>query len=189
MTEQDEADWRGYCHQLELKDNHHAFLCRPFVGRPNRERWEASIEFLANDAESKGFGLVIFDSLPNLWGVNDENDAAQVIAALQPLQAVTKAGAANLAIMHPSKSRQNEGRATRGSGAIGGYADALLEFYRFDPEQPQDRRRILRPFGRPGFQRGTGRRVARRSGVCGRGQSGYRDERRSFSRCISDLGG
>jgi hypothetical protein len=50
--------------------------------------------------------------------------------------------------MHPKKSDGGQGTATRGSGAIGGFMDVLIELRRLNPEQREDRRRVLTGFSR-----------------------------------------
>jgi hypothetical protein len=123
-------------------------IARPFRSRPTPHEWKRFITYLAEYVSEHKVALVAFDSLPNLWPVADENDASQVIAALTPLNALTSAGAAVLLLMHPSKSDQTEGRATRGSGALGGFVDVIVEMRRFDPERHSDTRRVLRSFSR-----------------------------------------
>jgi hypothetical protein len=121
---------------------------RPFRSRPTPHEWKRFMTYLAGYVSEQKVTLVAFDSLPNLWPVADENDASQVIAALTPLNALTAAGCAVLLLMHPSKSDQTEGRATRGSGALGGFVDTILEMRRFDAEHHADTRRVLRAFSR-----------------------------------------
>lgn len=148
VSEQSEENWIQYRDEMTLDGQHHAVYCRPFLGRPKREEWESLIDTVVEEIRARKFDLVIFDSLPNLWGVIDENDAAQVIAALQPLHRVTREGAGVLLIMHPSKTHQTEGRATRGTGAIGGFVDILVEFRRYEPERQEDTRRVLTTYTR-----------------------------------------
>jgi KaiC/GvpD/RAD55 family RecA-like ATPase len=123
-------------------------ISRPFRSRPTPHEWKRFMTYLAEYVSEQKVALVAFDSLPNLWPVADENDAAQVITALTPLNALTAAGCAVLLLMHPSKSDQTEGRATRGSGALGGFVDVIVEMRRFDPEHHADTRRVLRAFSR-----------------------------------------
>jgi hypothetical protein len=123
-------------------------VARPFRSRPTPHEWKRFMTYLSEYLSEHKVALVAFDSLPNLWPVADENDAAQVITALTPLNALTAAGCAVLLLMHPSKSDQTEGRATRGSGALGGFVDVIVEMRRFDAEHHADTRRVLRAFSR-----------------------------------------
>ena len=123
------------------------FLLRPFPkGRPTIAQWISFVEFVADHARSRA--LVIFDSIQNLWGVEQENDNAEQLRWLEPLHAITDAGAALLLAGHPSKAPQAEGKSTRGGGAIGGWVDIIIEFRRYDPEDPHNRMRVLTGFSR-----------------------------------------
>lgn len=147
ISEESERMWAERRDELGMSDAVHV-LSRPFKGRPDPRTWEAFVQHVAGLVASEGYDLVVFDSLPNLWSVRDENDAAQVLAALAPIHAVTGAGAAVLLVAHPSKGDQSEGRATRGSGAIGGWVDVIVEMRRYDPERREDTRRVLTSFSR-----------------------------------------
>lgn len=139
---------------IDRRDRYHldgGFLrvqCKPFVAKPSPPDWHAFVLALARQTEATGTALVVLDALPNLWSCDDENDAAVVLEALRPLDAVTDAGAALLLVMHPTKSDQTEGRAIRGSGAIGGFVDILAELRRYRPDDPKDRRRVLTWYSR-----------------------------------------
>jgi predicted HTH transcriptional regulator len=80
--------------------------------------------------------------------VVDENNAAEVISALLPLQTIASAGCAVLFLRHPRKSDGGQATAGRGSGAIAGFVDIIVEMRRYDPEQQQDTRRVLSVYSR-----------------------------------------
>lgn len=86
---------------------------------------------------------MVLDTLAGFLPVRDENDSAGMLQALTPLHAVTEAGAALLLIHHPRKSDATEGQASRGSGALPGFVDIVIEMRRLAPQDREDRRRVL----------------------------------------------
>jgi hypothetical protein len=65
-----------------------------------------------------------------------------------PLQAIASAGAAVLLLRHPRKSDGTQATAGRGSGAIAGFADIIVEMRRYVPDDLQDTRRVLTVYSR-----------------------------------------
>lgn len=123
------------------------FLLRPFpIGRPSFGQWVDMVQAVAEHAKDRS--LVIFDSIHNLWGITQENDNAEQLRWLEPLNAITDVGPALLLTGHPSKAEQTEGRVTRGGGAIAGWVDILMEFRRLDPNDLGNKMRVLTGFSR-----------------------------------------
>ena len=148
ITEESKSIWAARRDTLKLKD-HIALTPKPFKTTPSAKDWLDFIKWVAKQAQAGGYGLVILDSLPNLWGgVRDENDAAQVLAALRPLNLLTELDIAVLLVAHPKKGDASEGQATRGTGAIGGFVDIILEMRRLDAKQHNDTRRELKAYSR-----------------------------------------
>jgi hypothetical protein len=146
ISEESKSPWRLRIASVGLGD-YVDFLLRPFPkGRPTLDQWIALVDAVA--AHAKDRALVVIDSIHNLWGVEQENDNAEQLRWLDPLHAITDAGAALLLAGHPSKAQQIEGRSTRGGGAIGGWADIIVEFKRYAPDDPQNRMRVLTNFSR-----------------------------------------
>src|SRR5205814_5918921 len=96
--------------------------------------WQALLDRLADPVRE----LVVIDPLAAFLPGPDENHAATVLAALAPLRRLTAAGSAVLLLHHPRK----EDGEPRGSGALGGFADVLLEMT--GPRTSGDRQRRLR---------------------------------------------
>ena len=71
-----------------------------------------------------------------------------MMAALLPLHNITEAGAAVLLVHHPRKGDAAEGQASRGSGALPGFVDTILELRRFNAQEANDRRRKIRAYSR-----------------------------------------
>src|SRR5690606_18723413 len=65
-----------------------------------------------------------------------------------PLRNITQAGASVLLVHHPGKAETSEGRSSRGSGALPGFVDVILELRRYIPNDPEDTRRVLIGFSR-----------------------------------------
>src|SRR5262249_34962624 len=133
--------------KLRIRDNAN-FLIRPYTAKPDHARWRAFIAHLVNIVRGEGLGVVVMDTLPRFWPVEKENDASEVLSAIIPLQDLTATGAATLLLHHPRKSDGEEATAARGSGALAGFADVLVELRRFSPKDRKDRRRVLTAYSR-----------------------------------------
>ncbi len=146
VTEESESRWAKRRGALGIGD-HCTFLVRPFLGRPDAMTWYSFLDWLAHYLAKEPADLIVFDTLPSLWPVRDENDAAHVQAALQPLHQLTSQSGL-LLTHHLRKGDGQEGTASRGSGALMGFVDCILELRRFDAGNRADRRRVLTAFSR-----------------------------------------
>lgn len=147
LSEESSGQWSKRRDDLGLADN--IMVCpRPFVGKPTHDQWADAIERIADHAKRIDAALVVVDTLASCWPVIDENDASKVMDALTPLHAITEAGAGLLLIHHPRKGDASEGQASRGSGALPGFVDAIVELRRYRAEDSHDRRRKLTAYGR-----------------------------------------
>lgn len=147
VSEEVQALWVRRRDKLEYSDAI-SFICRPFIGRPTQQQWEAFLQQIADLVQAGMFQLVIFDTISSLWPCLEENDAAKVLTSLHPLKLVSDAGAAVLVIHHPRKGDGNEGQASRGSGAFPGFVDVILELRRFTPSDLADHRRTITALSR-----------------------------------------
>jgi len=147
ITEEAAVWWEERRHRIGI-GAHVELLIRPFGGRPDFKTWQQFIGHIAGLVRSRRYGLVVFDTLPYHWPVRDENAADDVLTALETLHTLTSAHASVLVIAHTRKSDGGEGRATRGSGALKGFADVVVELRRHDPERAGDRRRVLTGYSR-----------------------------------------
>jgi hypothetical protein len=147
VTEEHAGIWVPRRDQLGISDSVH-FIERPFKTKPTHPEWRAFIAHLEAIVERYKFELVIFDTLGALWPVIDENSASETQAALMPLHALTSRGAAVLLVHHFRKSGGEEASASRGSGAICGFADVIVEFRRLNAKNRADRKRLLTTYGR-----------------------------------------
>ncbi len=147
ISEEAERHWVTRRDSLGLGD-HISIMSRPFMFNPDLRSWNRLLEHVAVMVRVEGFDLVVFDSLPNLWPVRDENSAPEVKAAMLPMNRITEAGAGILCVAHPKKGDAGEGQATRGSGALPSFVDVIVELRRYDAERREDTRRVLTTYSR-----------------------------------------
>jgi hypothetical protein len=114
------------------------FLCRPFLGIPTLEEWQALIDRILHLRQASGIDLVVIDPLAPF--LRQENQARGVLEALMPLTALTRAGIALMLLHHPARGHRPIGQAARGSGALLGHVDISIEM-RHPGGNPMTRRR------------------------------------------------
>jgi hypothetical protein len=146
ITEEGEGLWADRRDKLGLTDNVH-FLIRPFPGKADKVGWAAFVKYILDVLAENPADVIIFDPLNNLWPVKDENNAPEVTEALLPLRALG-AGRAIILVHHVRKSDGAEGTASRGSGALPGFVDIIVEMRRYAPNNRTDRRRVLAAWSR-----------------------------------------
>lgn len=91
--------------------------------------------------------LVLIDPLAAFM-TGTENTTSSMLAVLMPLQRLTTLGLSVLVLHHPPKGKFRAGQAARGSGALSGFADILIEMKRYPRATDTDRRRRLHAFSR-----------------------------------------
>lgn len=105
--------------------------------------WPRCVGYAKMRAQHHNAGLLVFDTISRFWDVLDEDDAAEVNQKLTPLMALARIfNMSCLIVHHTRKSRGAEGRAVRGSNAITGAADIVMEFGRMSPWDTTTRRRL-----------------------------------------------
>jgi len=147
VTEEIEGHWKRRCGDLGIGDHVH-IASRPFMGRPSQSDWEELIDLMAEDVEHVGYDLVVIDTWQAANPCRDENSSADTVAALAPLARLSGSGAAILLVHHPRKGDAGQGQASRGSGALTGWVDTIVELRRYNPGDNSDRRRVLQAYGR-----------------------------------------
>ncbi|GJQ29744.1 MAG: hypothetical protein HBSAPP03_16280 [Phycisphaerae bacterium] len=113
------------------------------LARMSLGEWLHFIERIRTLARERNYRLVVFDTITNIWPVINENDASQVTAALKPLRALARDGVSVLLIHHPKKNSEG-GELSRGSGALLGFVDIIVDFTLAVPNDPNSRRRVLK---------------------------------------------
>lgn len=147
LSEEPPGFWANRRDALGIGESVH-FLVPDSFSRLPLPGWVRLIDCIAAEVKEHGIGLVVFDTLSSFWPVRNENDAGEVIEALAPIRNISTAGASVLLIFHPRKSDGAEATATRGSGALPGFVDAIVELRRYAPDDNTDCRRVLTAFGR-----------------------------------------
>jgi hypothetical protein len=147
VSEESHGHWSRRRDDIGLTRDVH-LMSRPFKGKPKMDSWCELVDVIAEAIAETKYGLIVIDTVPNHWPVVDENDAGQVSAALSPLHKLTEAGAAVLLTHHARKSGGQEGQAARGSGALTGFVDIMIELRRLSADDTENTRRVLSTFGR-----------------------------------------
>jgi predicted ATP-dependent serine protease len=78
---------------------------------------------------SEGIDLLVIDTFDK-WGCHDENNPGQVVEALHPLMAAASEGLGVVLVHHQRKSPGSYGEAVRGSNALTGGVDVIIELER-----------------------------------------------------------
>lgn len=126
------------------------FWCQPFVTKPTWPQWESFIADAALHASKDGYDIVIFDTMPGLWPIEDENNSTELIRAILPMKRFTKAGIGVVLVHHARRGNSNVGDLARGGGGLLGQVDHIVELRAFTPDDVNDKRRIMSFKGRLG---------------------------------------
>jgi hypothetical protein len=147
VTEETEGRWAERRDELGLTDDNH-YLINSFPRKSDRQGWGNFIKYLLEVLAGRPAGLVVLDTLDDVWPVNDENKSTEVNEALKPLRDIST-GRGVLLTHHLSKyASGNQGTGSRGSGALPAFVDVIVELNRSDPDDDDDRRRVLAGWSR-----------------------------------------
>lgn len=122
---------------------HAQLLSRPFLVRPNPEQWSELIDNAIAQRLAGELDLFVVDPLAAFLPGPSESDMGTLLAMLQPLQRLASAGVAVLVLHHPRKEPSEVGSAARGSGALLGFVDIIMEMYGLSGLRSDERRRRL----------------------------------------------
>lgn len=147
LSEEGEEMWAERGRKLEFHPRT-CFICRPFSGPPTLEEWDALAADLAKMRHAHGIDLLVIDTLSSMLPLRGECNASLVLEALGPVQRLVREGMAVLALHHPRKGETLAGQASRGSGALCAYADAIVEMKWYARGAEHDRRRRMRAWSR-----------------------------------------
>src|SRR5262249_10624792 len=142
LSEEGPEAWLRRGERLDLAGHVH-WLCRPFRGKPRPAEWQGLLEELAALHARRPFDLLAAEPRAEFLPGRSENDPGAVLEALLPLRRLTERGVAVLLLHHPRKGRGLEGQSARGSGALSGHVDILVEMHWFTDAADGDRRRRL----------------------------------------------
>jgi hypothetical protein len=104
--------------------------------------WPEMVKRVTDDARHDGYGLVVIDTLGKLAAIREENDAGEGGRVMTPIQDAAHAGLAVIVARHERKSGGEVGESGRGSSAISGDVDIILQLRRPEGNQPKTRRVI-----------------------------------------------
>jgi hypothetical protein len=148
VSEEAACDWDVRCRQLALGQNVQ-FVCRPFQGaRPTDAQWFALVAGLEALHRREALDLVVIDPLATLLPGYAETCAPKMLDCLLPLQSLANLGPAVWLLHHPAKGKPTDGQAARGSGALSGFADIVMEMSCVRRARSRDRRRRICAYSR-----------------------------------------
>jgi AAA domain len=148
VSEEAASDWDARCRQLAL-GQHVQFVCRPFRGaRPSDAQWLALVAGLESLHRQETLDLVVLDALAALLPGYAETCAPKLLDCLLPLQALANRGPALWLLHHPAKGKRADGQTARGSGALSGFADIVMEMSCYRRARSRDRRRRVWAYSR-----------------------------------------
>jgi hypothetical protein len=101
------------------------------------------LDHVAAAAAERDARLAGIDPLAAFFSGKDENNAGAMLGALAPLQALAARGLAVLVVHHQGKKEQPAGPSERGSDALLGACDILVEMCWYRRPGEADRRRRL----------------------------------------------
>lgn len=108
--------------------------------------WSALIASATTEAAARGAVLLVIDSMA-FWAAFEperENDAGATQAIMDALDEASRTGLAVLLIHHQRKAPgANHGTGVRGSGALTGAVDVVIEFERLGDDAPHTQRRLV----------------------------------------------
>ena len=94
-------------------DGHVQWFCKPYQGQPTAEQWHDLLAQVGRMHDRQPVDLLAIDPLANLAALRTENDAAEVLQAVAPLQHLTARGVSVLLCRHPRKGPAAPGQARR----------------------------------------------------------------------------
>jgi hypothetical protein len=147
VSEESKSLWAIRRDEYGLDDST-VVLCKPMFAKPDFGTWGEFVDHVHDDAKAHGCDTVIFDTIAAVAPWRNENDSAEIIGAVTPLNKLTAAGFAIAFSHHAGYGDRQIGQASRGSSAINGNADIVLELRRYKPNDLDDRRRVLNGLGR-----------------------------------------
>jgi hypothetical protein len=125
-----------------------AIISRPFTAKPTDAQWQTLLEHAGTALGPEGGRLLVIDTVATLLPRAAESNADCMVRALAPLRQLAEQGVAIWLMHHPPKGKPLTGQFSRGTGALPGTVDIVLEMHRLRDDDLGDRRRILRAASR-----------------------------------------
>jgi hypothetical protein len=146
ISEESPALWTPRHRLLQFPNAY--LMCRPFAGKPSMQQWLSLVDYVGRLHDEHGIALAVVDTLATFLPGRNEASAAIMMEALLPLQTWTGRGMAVLLNHHPRKGVLLPGQAARGSGALAGFVDIIMEMDWCAHAEDDDRRRKILAFSR-----------------------------------------
>ena len=147
ISEEARGEWADKKEDVEVEDIRPIIIWpRPIRVKPNLKQWIQFIEEITARCKAENIEMVVIDTLSTFWPIDNENDSAQVLKALVPLYSFSENNIATLLVHHFRKGGGDQAQASRGSGALPGFVDNIIEFTR--NEDGFLTQRILKTYGR-----------------------------------------
>jgi hypothetical protein len=127
---------------------HTRLMSRPFRGRPTPDQWNELVDRCFAMRQRGELDLIAIDPLASFLPGHSDSDAGTLLEMLHPLQRLAADGVAVLLLHHPRKKASDEGSSARGSGALLGFVDIIVELSRVGRLNSDRRRRKLIAFSR-----------------------------------------
>jgi hypothetical protein len=147
ISEESSQDWYQRSRKLAFGD-HLCWFIRPFRGRPSFRDWQALQDTILDLHAAHHFDLAVIDPLLQFLPAASENSATGMIDFLSTLNRFKEAGMALWLPHHPRKGRVLPGQAARGSGALSGFVDIIMEKDFYKAADSTDRRRCITAYSR-----------------------------------------
>lgn len=147
LSEEGPALWQMRHRQFRFGENI-GLVSRPFRGKPTHEQWTEMIEQLAERHAKTGLDVLVIDPLIVFLPGRDENNAILMAEAILPLQQLTSLGVSVIILHHTRKEQSADGKMARGSGALAGFVDILMEMHWYASPESADRRRRIQAWSR-----------------------------------------
>ena len=147
ISEEAKGEWFDKKENIEIEDIKPIIIWpRPIRIKPNLKQWIQFIEEITARCKAENIEMVVIDTLSTFWPIDNENDSAQVLKALIPFYNFSENNIATLLVHHFRKGGGEQAQASRGSGALPGFVDNIIEFTR--NENGMSTQRILKTYGR-----------------------------------------
>ena len=99
---------------------------------------------LIQQGQERGVDVIVLDTLSVVAGLDEEDHSGKAAGVMHEIRRLANAGFAVLILRHSRKSGGDVGDAGRGSSAISGYCDILLQIEPFKGDEDTTNLRILR---------------------------------------------
>ena len=89
--------------------------------------WQEVVTNLVTYCSRNVADMIIIDTFPEWADIKEENSSGEMLEKLRPLQLLTDKGIAVMIVVHHRKTAGDHGSQVRGSSALYGFTDTLLE--------------------------------------------------------------